>query len=60
LSSGQVSIAVANSLSDHSLVKSSLTFAIIQNPWRIGRSVNNKNCSKLDFLTPQIFPDFSS
>jgi hypothetical protein len=35
-------------------------FGIIQNPWRIGRSVNNKSCSKLEFLTPWIFPDFSS
>jgi hypothetical protein len=32
---------------------------LIQNPWIIGRSVNNKKCSKFDFLPPQNFADFS-
>jgi hypothetical protein len=41
------------------LVKQALEiFAIIQNPWRFGRSVNYEKCSKLDLLLSWIFPDF--
>jgi hypothetical protein len=59
---GKFGKLVAISLIEHKSVKPDLTwiFTIIQNSWIFGRSVNNEKCSKLDFLPPRNFPDFSS
>jgi hypothetical protein len=61
-SSGEFVIGVASSLSEQISVNSNLTqiFGLIQNPWRIESGVNNKKCSRLDFLPPWISPDFPS